>query len=84
MIKIVKFGAPWCGPCRNQDQILEELEQEGYNIEKVNVDENEELVEQYGVRNVPTLLFFDDDKLVERRVGLTRKDEIKDICGRFQ
>ena len=84
MIKIVKFGAPWCGPCRNQDAILEELAQEGYNIEKVNVDENEEFVEKYGVRNVPTLLFFDGEELVERRIGLTRKDEIKDICGRFQ
>lgn len=84
MIKIVKFGAPWCGPCRTQDKILEELAQEGYEIEKINVDENEELVDKYSISTVPTLLFFDDDKLVERKVGLMRKDEIKKICERFQ
>ena len=84
MIKIIKFGAPWCGPCRVQDKILEELTREGYEIEKINVDENEELVEKYSISTVPTLLFFDDDKLVERKIGLMRKDEIKKICERFQ
>lgn len=84
MIKIIKFGAPWCGPCRVQDKILEELTREGYEIEKINVDENEEMVEKYSISTVPTLLFFDDDKLVERKIGLMRKDEIKKICERFQ
>ena len=84
MIRIVKFGAPWCGPCRVQDKILEELTQEGYEIEKINVDENEELADKYDISTIPTLLFFDDNKLVERKVGLMRKDEIKKICERFQ
>ena len=84
MIKIIKFGAPWCGPCRVQDKILEELTQEGYEVEKINVDENEEMVEKYSISTLPTLLFFDDDKLVERKIGLMRKDEIKKICERFQ
>lgn len=84
MIRIVKFGAPWCGPCRVQDPILDELSQEGYDVEKINVDENEELVEKYDISTVPTLLFFDDGKLVERKTGLMRKDEIKKICERFQ
>lgn len=84
MIRIVKFGAPWCGPCRVQDPILDELSQEGYDIEKINVDENEEMVEKYDISTVPTLLFFDDGKLVDRKTGLMRKDEIKKICERFQ
>lgn len=84
MIRIVKFGAPWCGPCRVQDPILDELSQEGYDVEKINVDENEEMVEKYDISTVPTLLFFDDGKLVDRKTGLMRKDEIKKICERFQ
>lgn len=83
MIKIIKFGAPWCGPCRVQDPILDEVSQEGYIVEKINVDENEEMVEKYDISTVPTLLFFDNDKLVERKIGLMRKGEILEICERF-
>lgn len=84
MVKIVKFGAPWCGPCKLQDKILEELVREkGYDVEFVNVDEAEERAEECGVTNVPTLLFYDEDKLVERKIGLTQKNDIISICERF-
>lgn len=84
MVKIVKFGAPWCGPCKLQDKILEELVKEkGYDVEFVNVDEAEERAEECGVTNVPTLLFYDEGKIVERKIGLVPKNDIISICERF-
>lgn len=84
MVKIVKFGAPWCGPCKIQDKILEELIQEkGYDVEFVNVDEDEARAEKCGVLNVPTIIFYDEDKEVERKIGLAQKSDIISICERY-
>ena len=77
MKKILKFGAPWCGPCKMQDKILDELINEGYNVEKVNVDENEALAEQYDVVSIPVIVILNDkDEEVNRFIGLTRKNTL--------
>jgi len=69
---VLDFWAEWCGPCRMVGPIIDELatEYEGrVNIGKVDVDENNEISMQYGIRNIPTVLYFKDGQLVDKQVG---------------
>ena len=73
---VVDFWAEWCGPCRMVAPIIEELsaEYEGkVAIGKYNVDEENDLSSEYGIRNIPTILFFKDGKLADKQVGATTK-----------
>lgn len=76
---MVDFWATWCGPCRALAPVVEELaaEYEGKAvIGKCNVDENEDAPMNYGIRNIPTLLFFKNGELVDRMVGAASKADI--------
>jgi len=69
-MKIIDFYADWCGPCKAMKPTLESLIEKGYDIEKINVDENRELAAQYGIRNIPTLIFVDEaEQLLDKMVG---------------
>ena len=76
---LVDFWATWCGPCKRQAPILEELSNEGYAIGKVDVDQELALAQQYKIMSIPTLVVFKDGKEVNRLVGLTPKDTLKSI-----
>lgn len=79
---VVDCWAPWCGPCKMMLPIVDELaaDYEGrINVGKLNVDENEDTCEEYGVMNIPTMLFFKDGQLVNRHVGACRKPELVTI-----
>ena len=76
---MIDFWATWCGPCRALAPVVEEIakEYEGKAvIAKCNVDEASQTPMQYGIRNIPTLLFFKNGQLVDRLVGAVPKSNI--------
>ncbi|MCG3209436.1 MAG: hypothetical protein FOGNACKC_03061 [Anaerolineae bacterium] len=69
---LVEVWAPWCGPCRAMAPVLENVAREfsgTAQVVKLNADNNPELVRQYKVMGIPTLLFFSHGKLVDRKTG---------------
>ena len=73
---LVDFWAEWCGPCRMVGPVVEELatEYEGKAvIGKVNVDQNSKIPAEFGIRNIPTILFFKNGQMVEKHVGVAAK-----------
>ncbi|KAA0253494.1 MAG: thioredoxin [Acidobacteria bacterium] len=76
---LVDFHADWCGPCRRQGPLVDELASELWGtavVAKLDVDENPEIAARYGVFSIPTLLVFKDGVEVERFVGLTPKSRL--------
>ncbi|WP_324663483.1 thioredoxin family protein [Haloarcula sediminis] len=79
-VTLKDFYADWCGPCKTQDPILEDLEEEWGDVEfeKIDVDEEQDVANEYQVRSLPTLIVENDDGIVERFVGVTQADDIED------
>lgn len=76
---LVDLWAPWCGPCRMVAPILDELASElagKVKIVKINVDENQAIPAQFGVRSIPTLLIFKQGKAVATQVGALPKGQL--------
>ena len=77
---VVDFGAEWCGPCKQLDPILEEIAKENINklkIFKINIDENPETPQKFGVRGIPTIMLFNDGKLIDTKVGSLPKSALE-------
>lgn len=73
---VLDFWATWCGPCRMVAPIIESLAEQYADqviVGKVDVDENEELVSKFGIRNVPTVFFIKDGQVVDKIVGAAAK-----------
>lgn len=83
---LVDFWAPWCGPCKMQEPILEELAHEMGDkiiIAKVNVDENNDLAQQYGIMSIPALKIFKNGELVAEKTGVSQKSELMDLLSQY-
>ena len=81
---LVDFWATWCGPCRMQASILEQLDGElggSVRIGKVDVDEEPELARRFAVMSIPTLIAFKNGKLIAKSVGVTDTAKLKKMLG---
>ena len=78
---LVDFWAPWCGPCRMQGPIIDELAEEmkgsPVKIGKVNVDESQETAQKFGIRSIPTLIIFVGGEPKEQMTGVQQKKDLK-------
>ena len=77
---LVDFWAEWCGPCKTIGPILEEIgaeKQDKLKILKLNVDENPQTPQKFGVRGIPTLMLFKDGNLVDTKVGSLPKNMLE-------
>jgi thioredoxin 1 len=78
-VTIKDFYADWCGPCKTQDPILEDLEEDWTDVEfeKIDVDEQQDIANEYQVRSLPTLVVENEDGIVERFIGVTQANDIE-------
>lgn len=76
---VIDFWAEWCGPCRMVTPIIEELANEYAEkavIGKVDVDNNPNITAKFGIRNIPTILFFKNGEIVDKQVGAAQKSAL--------
>jgi thioredoxin 1 len=83
-VRLLDFYADWCGPCDAQDPILEELAADYGDVEfeKVDVDDNQDVANEYRVQSLPTVVVENDDGIVDRFVGVTQRPDIEDALKR--
>lgn len=82
---LVDFYATWCGPCMMLAPVLEEVSNSraGYNIYKIDVDENNNLAQKLNIDTIPTICIYKDGKIVDRQVGYKNKEEIVELIEKY-
>lgn len=85
-VVLIDFWATWCGPCRMQGPVIDQLDEEmgdKVTFAKVDVDENQEVARQFRVMSIPTLLIKKDGQVVETLVGLHGKQQLEQILEKY-
>lgn len=83
-VVLADFYADWCGPCQMLEPVVEELAAEtDATVAKIDVDQLQQLAQQYRVQGVPTMYLFDSGEQVERMVGVQQKDELRSLINQY-
>lgn len=85
-LTLVDFNAPWCGPCRLQEPILDKLAAQFRGravVASINVDNHGDLAMKYGIRSIPTIIVFKKGEEMHRFVGLQNESVLSDILERM-
>ncbi len=80
-VSLVAFKAPWCGPCKTMSPILDEISIEYPNVKigKMDVDENDMTPREVGIRSIPTLILYKNGEMIERKVGIISKEDLRSL-----
>ena len=85
-VTLVDIWAPWCGPCKMIGPIVDKLAKEAdgkYHVIKIEADSNQEILQEYNVRSIPTIIFLKDGKEVWRTIGMKKKEELQGILDEW-
>ena len=78
MIKLLDFYATWCGPCKMLSPIIDDLSEDmSLEVVKIDIDKNEDLVKEFGIMSVPTIVLLKDNKEVARNIGFITKNDLE-------
>lgn len=80
-VELLKFEADWCAPCKQQSQILEDFN--AVPVREIDVEENQELANEYNVRSLPTMILQNNGEFLERFVGVTEISRIQEAVDMY-
>lgn len=84
---VIDFYAPWCGPCKVAEPLLEEFSEKNsasVDFYKVNVDDNPELTDEYGIRNIPTFILLEGGEVKNKLVGSPTKEKLEKLISEYK
>ncbi len=83
-ISLIDFKTDWCGPCTAMSPIIDQISEDypGVKVGKMDVDENSEIPQRLGIRSIPTIIVYNNGEIIERKVGIVSKDQIKEILDK--